>query len=278
MHPPSSATTHDIRPSRAPWLLAAALLLALGLGVHGPIAQWASYHAFADTRAWLGMPNAENVLSNLPFALIGAWALGWLARLGATVANRLAWCTFAAALVGTAFGSALYHWAPGNGALVLDRLPIAWACAALLCAFLAERVDARWASWPVLAAALLAASASVAWWWLGERQGHGDLRPYLYVQFLPMLLVPAAIWLKLPVQNPRALGNDAWWTVLGLYAAAKGMELADQAVFDALGFTSGHTLKHLLAATAALCLLRAVRSVRSVGSVGSVRVNSGSRR
>jgi hypothetical protein len=259
MHLPSSATASTANSSRAPWLLAVALLLALALGLHGPIAQWASYHAFADTRAWLGLPNAENVLSNLPFALIGAWALGWLAQPGSMVANRLAWCAFAAALVCTACGSALYHWAPGNGALVFDRLPIAWACAALLCAFLADRVNARWAAWPVLTAALLAASASVAWWWLGERHGQGDLRPYLYVQFLSMLLVPAAIWLTLPAQDPRALGNDAWWAVLGLYAAAKGMELADQTIFDALGFTSGHTLKHLLAATAALVLLRAVR-------------------
>ena len=45
--------------------------------------------------------------------------------------------------------------------------------------------------------------------------------------------------------------------MLGLYAAAKLMELADQAVLDALGVTSGHTLKHLLAAAAALWLLRA---------------------
>lgn len=260
-HLPSSAAASAARSSRVPWLLAVAMLLALALGLHGPIAQWASYHDFADTRAWLGMPNAQNVLSNLPFALIGAWALAWLARPGAMVANRLAWCAFSAALVCTALGSALYHWAPGNGALVFDRLPIAWACAALLCAFLAERVDPRCASWPALSSALFVASASVAWWWLGERQGHGDLRPYLYVQFLPMLLVPAAIGLKLPALNPQALGSAAWWAVLGLYAAAKAVELADHSIFDALGFTSGHTLKHVLAATAALCLLRAVRSV-----------------
>ena len=54
--------------------------------------------------------------------------------------------------------------------------------------------------------------------------------------------------------------NGTWWAVLGLYAAAKVMEIADQSVFDTLGFTSGHTIKHLLAAAAALCLLRAVRA------------------
>jgi hypothetical protein len=237
---------------RGPWVLAlVAAALALALVAHGVIPQWADYHAFADTRGWLGLPNAENVLSNLPFALIGWW--GW------RVASRSpAWRVFSAALVGTAFGSALYHWAPGNAALVADRLPIAWACAALLCGFLGERVDTRWAAARVLTAALVAASFSVAWWWFGEQQGHGDLRAYLFVQFLPMLLVPAALAMKLPALQADAIGAGTWWTVLGLYAAAKLMEVADQTVLDALGFVSGHTLKHLLAAAAALCLLRAV--------------------
>lgn len=237
---------------RSSWLLALVpAALALALVAHGAIPQWAGYHAFADTRDWLGLPNAENVLSNLPFALIGIW--GWQVTSGSP-----AWRAFSAALVCTAFGSALYHWAPGNAALVADRLPIAWACAALLCGLLGERVDARWASTTVLTAAFGAASCSVAWWWFGERQGHGDLRAYLFVQFLPMLLVPAALLMKLPALRADAIAASTWWTVLALYAAAKLMEVADQTVFDALAFTSGHTLKHLLAAAAALCLVRAL--------------------
>ncbi len=186
-------------------------------------------------------------------------------------AGRNAWLCFSAALICTAFGSALYHWAPDNAALVFDRLPIAWACAALLCAFLGERVHARWAGTPALAAALAGATASVAWWWIGERHGHGDLRVYLFVQFLPMLLVPAALWLKLPPLRADAIGDSTWWAVLALYAAAKVMELADRSIFDALHFfTSGHTLKHLLAAAAALWLLRAVAARRATaGRAGS---------
>ena len=56
--------------SRHRWLAAAALLAALVMLWHGPIAQWPGYHAFADDRAWFGLPNATNVLSNLPFAVI----------------------------------------------------------------------------------------------------------------------------------------------------------------------------------------------------------------
>lgn len=251
---PDSTRTFANWP-RTTWLLVVALSLGTALGLHGPIAQWAGYHAFADARSWLGLPNAENVLSNLPFALIGAWGLHALA--GSVDAGRNAWRGFAAAVFCTAFGSAAYHWAPGNGALVFDRLPIAWACAALTCALLAERVDPRWARPLPICVALATASAAVGWWWFTEQRGAGDLRPYLFVQFLPMLLAPAAIALKLPAQSASALEPRDWWLVLGLYAAAKLMELADANILDALVFTSGHTLKHLLAAAAAFWLVRA---------------------
>ena len=64
------ATASPSRPraqvaSRALWLALAAAALGIALWLHGPIAQWADYHAFADQRTWLGVPNAANVLSNL---------------------------------------------------------------------------------------------------------------------------------------------------------------------------------------------------------------------
>jgi hypothetical protein len=252
---------------RAGWLLAiVASALAFALTLYGPIPQWENYHAFADARSWLGLPNAENVLSNLPFAIIGIWGLIVHARSG-----RAVWRLFSAAVLCTALGSAAYHWAPGNALLVFDRLPIAWACATLTCAVLAERLDARWSALPVLAAGVAVATMAVAWWWLTERQGHGDLRPYLFVQFMPMLIVPAALRLKLPVTDPAALPNKTWWIVLGLYAAAKLMELADHSVFDALAFVSGHTLKHLFAAGAAWYLLHIARSAPSLISFDSRR-------
>ena len=264
------ATDHYPASFSQRWLLfSLAAATAIALASHGAIPQPADYHAFADARGWLGLPNAANVLSNLPFALIGARNL-W--RLSAVQNSRArsAWLCFCAALACTGLGSAFYHWAPANASLVLDRLPIAWACAALLCAFLSERVDARWGQASTLCAAFIAATASVAWWWFSEGQGHGDLRPYLYLQFLPMLLVPAALCMKLRVRQNGGVPDAAWWAALPLYAAAKLMELADHSVFDALLFTSGHTLKHLLAAAAALCLVRA--------AVGSATLSCGSRR
>jgi len=53
------------------------------------VAQPASYHAFADERPWLGIPNAADVLSNLAFVAVecvfgilsGAWPAWRLSRL-----------------------------------------------------------------------------------------------------------------------------------------------------------------------------------------------------
>jgi hypothetical protein len=170
---------------------------------------------------------------------------------------------FCVAVLCTSGGSAFYHWAPNNAALVFDRIPIAWACVALTCALLAEHVHPRWAAPWVLALGAALATGAVAFWLFTEQRGLGDLRPYLFVQILPMLLVPLALFLKLPSRGATCTPASAWWAVLGLYAAAKGMELADHAVLAATGWISGHTLKHLLAAAAAAWVVRAVARAAS---------------
>ena len=245
--------------SRGLAVVPAALLLALW--AHGPIAQWPDYHAFADTRTWLGIPNAANVLSNLPFAAVGAWGLWRLVGLrhaASGVRADGAWLLFCVAVFCTAAGSALYHASPDNLSLVTDRLPIAWACVALLCGFLAERFDERWGNAPSLAVALALATLSVAWWWWTDRQGTGDLRAYLFVQFLPMALVPIALFTHADSHQEDAVRNSTWWLVLGLYAAAKGLEVADHWVFVITHGASGHMLKHLFAAGAAGFLVAAI--------------------
>ncbi len=53
-------------------LAALAVAVVLAMAFVKPIAQPPEYHAFKDARAVLGIPNFLNVVSNLPFLIIGA--------------------------------------------------------------------------------------------------------------------------------------------------------------------------------------------------------------
>lgn len=253
------------RSGALPLILAA---LAAMLAWHGPIAQPGHYHDFADARAWLGMPNAADVLSNLPFLLAGVLGLRAALALPASVAARAPWGMFFAAVTLTTLGSAFYHWAPDDLGLAVDRLPIAWACGWLSLALLAERVDARFASPAAQVAAWLLATASVWIWYQGQTRGIGDLRAYLFVQFLPVVLIP----LTCTLFRGGALSALDWHGAIGLYLLAKLLEMRDAQVFEALGLVSGHTLKHLLAAAAALWLAqRLAMRAETAYQAGTVR-------
>jgi hypothetical protein len=223
------------------------MAIAMILVWYGPIVQPSHYHEFADQRSWLNIPHFMDVVSNLPFLLVGVWGF----HVAPNKSSR-AWQVFFISVALTCFGSSFYHWAPDDFGLLINRLPIAWACASLSCALLAERVDARFASTKTQLVALLFATLSVLYWYATQHftQGKGDLRPYLLVQFAPMLLVPLCVFLA-QASGPSLINGKDWAIVLGLYALAKVLEIADHQLFNLLGFISGHTLKHLLAALAA---------------------------
>ncbi len=225
-------------------------LVMLTLALHGPIAQPADYHHFADQRTLLSIPHAMDVLSNLPFLLVGLWGLSITSTLNSLA--QPAWRVFFFSVSLTCFGSSFYHGSPNDFGLLIDRLPIAWATAALSCALLAERLDARFAKATVLFATFIVSSLTVLYWYQTQvaTHGFGDLRPYLFVQFLPMLLVPLCVFLS-RAQGASLINGKGWAIVLGLYALAKVFEIADHQLFNLLGFISGHTIKHLLAAMAA---------------------------
>jgi len=230
---------------------------ALALLLYGPIVQPLHYHEFADTRALLGLPNAADVLSNAGFAVVGAWGLValWPARHHpALAAGWPGYVLFLIALILTAAGSSYYHLAPDDARLAVDRLPIALACAGLLAAVRAEtRADASAARWTVFLAA--GAVASVGWWIFTNKLGQGDLRPYLLLQALPLLLIP--LW-QAAYHAPKD-DRIAFATAIALYVLAKAAELSDHALFRALGSMSGHTLKHLAACVAAAVLVMQLR-------------------
>jgi len=249
-----------------PWLRHAPTIMTVGiiviLAAYGRIAQPEHYNEFADRSAAFGIPHAADVLSNAGFALVAIW--GWLTlrRRRASDELRAGWPGYRLFLIGlflTAFGSGFYHLAPDNARLIWDRLPIALACAGLL---VGVRGDTQPKLKTDIEAIVLAfcAVASVAWWVTTDRNGAGDLRPYLLLQGLPLVLIP--LWQAIH-RAPRA-DRLAFAAAMGLYVLAKVAEVLDHEIATALGFVSGHTLKHLIATTATAAVVWGLTRRRSV--------------
>lgn len=229
-------------------VLLVAAAAAVALAWHGPIAQDPAYHAFADQRPWLGIANAADVLSNLAFAAAALAAIPVLRRARwADPADRWPWYAYAATLLLTAIGSAYYHLAPTDERLFWDRLPLALTLAALAAAMLGERLPPARGRW-LLAGLLPAAALATAWW-----RWSGDLRPYAFAQFLPLVLVG---WLALATPSRYGRARDPL-VAAGFYVVAKLGEHLDAQILAAMGgVISGHTLKHLAAAVGGWWLVR----------------------
>ena len=249
-------------PNRHLLLALAVVATVVVASLSPPIAHPPEYHLFVDQRPLLGVTNSLDVLSNIPFAIVGVLGLAVVAvrsrdrRVFADPWDR--W-PYAALFLGVALasaGSAYYHLAPDHARVVWDRLPMTVGFMALLTALLAERVSRRLAR-TVFVPLLVAGALSVVYWYWSELQQAGDLRPYLVVQFGSLAMVGLILALY------RAPGPGTAYLVAGLaaYAAAKGLELADGVIFTASGQTvSGHTLKHLVAAAGVGCLVVMLRT------------------
>ncbi|TXL20565.1 hypothetical protein BMR06_04260 [Methylococcaceae bacterium HT5] len=68
------------------------ILIFSVLLITDPILQKSSYHLLADTRPWLFIPNFADVISNLPFALIGLAGLFHCLRINKEIS--LSWRVF----------------------------------------------------------------------------------------------------------------------------------------------------------------------------------------
>ncbi len=235
-------------------LVAAGIAVAL---LAPPIPQDPGYHDFADHAPLLGIPAGLNVLSNLLFLWAGVAGLHalFVARRLAIAARVLpAYATFIAALLLVAAGSAYYHIAPANASLAWDRLAMTLAFMSFTTILLAERVCENFARrlFPLL---LAAGIASIVYWRLTDGGDGGDLRAYALIQFLPLALAPLILALY-PARFTRP--HELWW-VLVWYGVAKACELLDHEIYSALGFISGHSLKHLAAGIACLVVVRHLR-------------------
>ncbi|MFZ0522662.1 MAG: hypothetical protein WAL95_16675 [Candidatus Acidiferrales bacterium] len=223
------------------------------------IPQSESYHNFADTRAFVGIPNALNVLSNAFFLIVGLLGMHYVlhnARDASAVGfldprERWTYFIFFLGVALTTFGSAYYHAHPNDARLVWDRLPMTLGFMSLSAATLNERVGVNTGSRAIVPL-LIFGVASVAYWSVTQSHGHGDLRPYVLAQFGSLLV----LLLLVALFSPRYTRGSDLIASLGIYALAKAFEAVDRPIFNLGGIVSGHTLKHIAAALSAYWILR----------------------
>ncbi len=224
-----------------------------------PIPQDPAYHSFSDTETMLSIPNALNVLSNVPFLIVGLMGLLALARardgfVTILASNHWAYVTLflGAGLVG--FGSGYYHLWPNNETLVWDRMPMTIAFMGFFSIIISEYVSEYWGR-RLLIPLLIIGIGSVVYWWVTESQGAGDLRYYAVVQFFPILCIP----IMLLCYSPRYTHVSGYWLLLATYAAAKLFETFDSQIHSTLVVISGHSIKHVFPAIGLYLLIRSYR-------------------
>src|SRR3974390_3283362 len=241
------------------WLFVLLMLGAtVALFARPPLKQDLNYHDFADQRSRFGIPNFDDVASNLPFLIVGVWALSALKRRDSRIAftdqrERRGYLVTFAGLTLTFFGSSYYHWHPDNQHLIWDRLPYTLLFMGLLSATLAERVSLKAGLYSLLPLTLFGPASVIYWNWT-ESHNVGDLRPYILVQFGSV----AAIVLMLAMF--RSSYTHTRWMVAAVitFAVAKLMEALDRRIYSLGNIVSGHTLKHLVAAGAMLLCLEMI--------------------
>jgi Ceramidase len=241
------------------------LLLILGISIiavvilfsFDPIKQDTNYHLFADTRNIAYLPNCLNIISNLPFLIVGYLGLRLLSTTGLTpgiTELNKAYLLFFIGVFLTGLGSGYYHYSPDNASLLWDRLPMTISFMAFFCIVVGECIATQLAQrllFPLLSLGI----ASVFYWYFSELLGRGDLRPYALVQFLPLVLMPLILWLY----DGKQKGCNYVWIVLGAYLLSKIAEKLDEAIYLQFYIISGHSVKHLFAALGAFYVYAALK-------------------
>ncbi len=242
-----------IRGRPIPFLYGAMIFSLVALLPLPPLLQDQHYHQFADQRELFGIPNFWNVVSNLPFIAVGLAGLRRFHHDPTTV-------VLFAGLFLTGLGSSYYHLAPSDGTLFWDRLPMTLCFAAILAAVVEERVDARAGSMLLVPMLVIGIFSLLLWRWTD------DLRLYAWAQFFPLSVLITI----LSFFPPKYTGSRYWIAAAAFYVLAKVFEYFDEAIFSFGGIISGHTLKHLAAATAGFAVLRLFEMRRPIAPMTKV--------
>lgn len=242
-------------------MLAMMLAMAAGMMAWGPMQLRAGDHQLADTRNWLGLPQALNTLACLPLIAASAWGTAALRRGHWPACLRAPWLAFFALTAAMSACAAAYHLQPSDAGYALTQALAAAAMTMLALAFMAERMHPLFGSVPAVLGACAVAGFAALWWFANQwASDHGDLRAVIFLQCLPLLLMPSG---ALSLAGRFTTAAD-WLAMLALYVLARLAGLADEWVLRLSGGLSGHTLMHLL--LGAVVAWAAYRALAAPGS------------
>lgn len=199
------------------------------------------YLSFADQRLILGIPNFFDVMSNLPFAIVGVYGALLATKNKNLHSNAIyqLFLFFSVSIFFVSLGSAYFHWVPTIYRLFWDRLPMSLGFASVLGILVMDRTNAAIGRW-FFGFALLFAVASTVLWHLQI----WDLRPYVITQFGTLLMI---VFILILFPDGK-IQNSNYWKGFVFYALAKVTEVLDLHIFSSTHILSGHSIKHLLAA------------------------------
>lgn len=231
-------------------LTLAAIALTFAIG---PVPQSLAYHQFADHRTYWKIPNFFNVITNLPFIVIGFWGILQIQKSRAQGIHFINYFVLFLSIFLTGFGSAFYHLHPNNATLVCDRMPLAILFIAFLSIALAECINQLMAM-ILLLPLLILGIGSVLFWYYSEVKSEGDLRLYGFIQFYTIYIIPVIAFLFPTELFRKGISALLWINVT--YAIAKFCELFDKEIYSMLYIISGHSLKHIFASVSAIFILK----------------------
>lgn len=216
-----------------------------------PISDNPNYHQFADQRTIYIIKHFWNVLSNLPFILFGLLGMFLIRKNHHTINLPINNFAFYLGIFLTGIGSMYYHHQPCSETLVWDRLPMTISFMAFFSIIIGNCICISTGK-KVLFPLILLGLISIIYWQMTKSMGTEDLRFYALIQFLPIVLIPITLIL-FKNNNPV---TKTYWYILIFYVIAKICEANDEFIFTHFKIISGHSLKHLAAATVPVVLLR----------------------
>ncbi|KMZ63281.1 Alkaline phytoceramidase (APHC) [Zostera marina] len=240
------------------WIVATVIFVVLMI-ITPKIPQPQEYHDFADQRTlFFGIPNTLDVISNIPFFVIGIIGLVLCYRENyfhlRLQGELYGWTIFFVGVALVGIGSSYYHLSPNDSTLVWDRLPMTVAFTSIVAIFIIERIDEKTGTASIIPL-FIAGILSILYWIFFD-----DLRPYALVQFVPCIVIP----LMAILMPPMYTHSSYWLWAAVFYLLAKVEEAEDKSIYKlTCHVVSGHTLKHLCAAMTPvfLTLMLAKRSI-----------------